>query len=173
MRDAPPVRCWAVGGRQARPDVPETGNVYDHFSVTYEYADGVRGYHMCRHWENTPSDNSALLLGADGVCTMQPWQQNHTIDGAKPWRGTAPSNDMYQREHDVLFKSIRDGKPVNDGVFMAHSTLLAIMARNAAYTGRIVTWDDALNSATDLHAEPWAFGSRAIPGMAIPGRSDS
>ncbi len=173
MRDAPPVRCWAVGGRQARPDVPETGNVYDHFSVTYEYEDGVRGYHMCRHWENTPSDNSAMFMGSEGVCTMQPWQQNHTIDGAKPWRGSAPSNDMYQREHDVLFKSIREGKPVNDGVFMAHSTLLAIMARDAAYTGRIVTWDDALNDAADLHAEPWAFGSRAIPGMAIPGRSDS
>lgn len=171
MQDAPPERCWAVGGRQTRPDVPETGNVYDNFSITYEYAGGVRAYHMCRHWENTPSDNSALFMGSDGVCTMQPWQQNHTIEGKTPWRGTAKSNDMYQREHDLLFKSVRDGSPLNDGVFMAHSTLLAIMGRMAAYTGQTVTWDQALNSAENLNAAPWAFGERAIPDLAAPGRT--
>ncbi len=171
MRDTPPLRCWAVGGRQTRPDVPETGNVYDHFSVTYEYENGVRAYHMCRHWENTPSDNSALFMGSDGVCTMQPWQQNHTIEGKTPWRGVAKSNDMYQREHDVLFKAIRDNTPINDGVFMSHSTLLGIMGRMAAYTGRIVTWEDALNDTEDLHAQPWAFSDRELPTVAMPGRA--
>lgn len=171
MGDAPPVRCWAVGGRQTRPAVPETGNVYDHFSVTYEYEGGVRAYHMCRHWENTPSDNSALFMGSDGVCTMQPWQGNHTIEGRTAWRGTARSNDMYQREHDVLFKAIRDGNPVNDGVFMSRSSLLGIMGRMAAYTGRVVSWEDAMGCGDDLHAEPWAFGERPIPTLAMPGRA--
>lgn len=171
MRDTPPERCWAVGGRQTRPDVPETGNVYDHFSVTYEYPGGVRAYHMCRHWENTPSDNSALIMGSEGVCTMQPWQQRHTIEGANPWRGTAKSNDMYQREHDVLFRSIRENAAHNDGEMMARSTLLAIMGRMAAYTGQTVTWDQAMNSAENLHAEPWAFTERAIPQTATPGKT--
>ena len=31
---------------------------------------------------------------------------------------------MYQREHDVLFASIRKGQPINDGKRMATSTLL-------------------------------------------------
>ncbi len=171
MRDAPPERCWAVGGRQTRPAAPETGNVYDHFSVTYEYAGGVRAYHMCRHWENTPSDNSAFIMGSEGVCSMQPWQQRHTIEGKTPWRGTAVSNDMYQREHDLLFKAVRAGTPVNDGVFMARSTLLAIMGRMAAYTGQVVTWEQAMNSAENLNAVPWAFGERPIPTLAIPGRT--
>ncbi len=171
MQDAPPERCWAVGGRQTRPATPETGNVYDHFAVTYEYPGGVRAYHTCRHWENTPSDNSALLMGSEGVCTMQPWQQRHTIEGAKPWRGEAPSNDMYQREHDVLFKSIREGGAHNDGVFMAHSTLLAIMGRMAAYTGQTVTWEQAMNSTEDLNPTPWAFAERPIPAVAVPGRT--
>ena len=171
MRDVPPVRCWAVGGRQTRPDVPETGNVYDNFSVTYEYAGGVRAYHMCRHWENTPSDNSAFFMGSDGVGTMQPWQQNHTIEGRAAWRGTARSNDMYQREHDLLFKAIRGDSPVNDGVFMSHSSLLGIMGRMAAYTGRVVTWDEALGDEEDLHAQPWGFEDRQIPALAIPGRA--
>jgi len=171
MRDTPPIRCWGVGGRQTRPDLPETGNVYDHFAITYEYADGVRGYHICRHWPNTPSDNSALFIGSEGVCTMQPWTQQHTIAGPNPWRGNARSNDMYQREHDVLFAAIRRNDPVNDGEFMAHSSLLGIMGRMAAYTGQIVTWEQALNSREDLHAEAWAFAARSIPSVAIPGRT--
>lgn len=170
MGDEPPVRCWGVGGRQTRPDVPETGNVYDHFGVTFEYAGGVRAYHTCRHWENTPSDNSAFIMGSAGVCTMQPWQQVHKIEGDTPWAGSAGANDMYQREHDLLFAAIRAGEPVNDGIPMARSTLLAIMARTAAYTGGVVTWDQALNDETELNAEPWAFASRAIPTLAIPGR---
>lgn len=170
MGDAPPERCWGVGGRQVRGDAPETGNVFDHFSVVFEYPGGVRAHHMCRHWPGTPSDNSAVFMGSEGVCTMQPWQQSHTIEGLNPWRGSAPPNDMYQREHDVLFRAIREGSPVNDGERMAHTTLLAIMARTAAYTGQTVTWEQATADGTDLNPTPWAFGPRDIPRVATPGK---
>ena len=53
---------------------------------------------------------------------------------------------MYQTEHDELFASIRSGKPINNGEYMAKSTLLAIMGRMAAYTGQEITWEMALNS---------------------------
>ena len=53
---------------------------------------------------------------------------------------------MYQNEHNELFASIRSGKPINDGEWMAHSTLMALMGRMAAYTGQEVTWEQALNS---------------------------
>ena len=36
MGDKPPVRCWGVGGRQSRTD-PKYGNIWDHFSIVYEY----------------------------------------------------------------------------------------------------------------------------------------
>jgi len=169
MGDVPPLRCWAVGGRQVRPEMPETGNVYDHFAVTYEYENGVRGYHTCRHWPNTPSDNSAFFMGSDGVCTMQPWQGRHVIEGAHPWTGSAASNDMYQREHDLLFAAIRAGKVINSGELLARTTLLAIMGRMAAYTGQIVTWEQAMNSEEDLNPGFWAFGKRAVPEVAVPG----
>ncbi|MFG0304750.1 MAG: Gfo/Idh/MocA family protein [Phycisphaerales bacterium JB040] len=169
MRDQPPVRCYAVGGRQVREDTPETGNVYDHFSVTYEYPSGVRATNMCRHWPNSASDNTAFIQGSAGNLNMQPWTGNHVITGKTPWRGDATGNDMYQREHDVLFKAVRNGSAYNDGVRMAHSTLLAIMGREAAYTGQTVTWADALNAEHDLNPEPWEFSSRTIPTVAIPG----
>lgn len=168
--DRPPVRCTAVGGRMTRPDVPETGNVYDNFGVFYEYESGARGYHMCRHWPNTASDNSAFIMGEKGTCRMSPWAGQHVIDGATRWRGSATSNDMYQREHDTLFRSIREGRPFFDGERMAHVTLLAIMGRDAAYTGQVITWEQALQDTTRLGPDRWDWGPLPAPPLPIPGR---
>ena len=53
---------------------------------------------------------------------------------------------MYQTEHDEFFASIRNAKPMNDGTWMANSTMLAIWARMAAYTGQTIGWEQAINS---------------------------
>ena len=53
---------------------------------------------------------------------------------------------MYQTEHDEFFASIRNGKPMNDGEWMANSTMIAILGRMVAYTGQTITWEQALNS---------------------------
>ena len=72
------------------------------------------------------------------------------ITGANPWTFEGPNNDLYQQEHDELFAGIRAGKPVNNGEYMAKSTLLAVMGRMAAYTGQEITWKMALESKEDL-----------------------
>jgi hypothetical protein len=53
---------------------------------------------------------------------------------------------MFQQEHDELFASIRNSKPINDGEQMAQSTMLAIMGRMVAYTGQQITYEEAYNS---------------------------
>ena len=81
-----------------------------------------------------------------------------------------PLNEMYQTEHDVLFASIRNGQPINNGEYMAKSTLMAIQARMAAYTGQVVTWDQALNSRETL--SPTEYTWEAAPPraeVAMPG----
>ena len=92
------------------------------------------------------------------------------INGEKEWRYQGPTPNMYQVEHDELFASIRSGKPINDGVRMAHSTLMAIMGRMAAYTGQEITWEQALNSQERLVPEKldWNMALEAPP-MAMPG----
>jgi hypothetical protein len=57
---------------------------------------------------------------------------------------------MYQTEHDELMASIRKGDPINDGIRSANSTMLAIWGRMVAYTGKDLTWDEALNSQETL-----------------------
>jgi predicted dehydrogenase len=170
MNDELPTRCTAVGGRQVRPNTPEFGNIYDHFAVTYEFASGARGFHTCRHWPACPTDNSDYIMGARGTCTVNGWTDTHVITGENAWTCSSPRNDMYQEEHNQLFASIRAGKPINDGVWMSHSTLMSIMGRMAAYTGAVVSWEEAMNSQErlgppDYGPEPYVWPPVAVPGQ--------
>jgi hypothetical protein len=77
---------------------------------------------------------------------------------------------MYQQEHDELFASIRNGKPINDGVWMTHSTMMGIMGRMAAYTGQVISWEEALNSKEQLVPEKLDWKMKLdIPPMAVAG----
>ena len=76
---------------------------------------------------------------------------------------------MYQTEHDELFASIRSGEPINNGVYAARSTLLAIMGRMAAYTGEVITWEQALNSKEDLGPAKYAWGEAPVRPVPRPG----
>jgi len=164
MGDKLPVRCWGIGGRQSRTDA-KYGNIWDHFSVVYEYPDNVRGYHHCRHWENTPTQTKDYILGTKGTADVF----GNTIAGANKWRYRGPKTDKYQVEHDEMFAAIRDGKPINNGEKAAWSTLLALMGRTAAYTGQVLTPNMVLNSAEDLTPPKYEFGPLAMPPIPVPG----
>jgi myo-inositol 2-dehydrogenase / D-chiro-inositol 1-dehydrogenase len=167
-----PVRATAVGGRQAR-EGEETGNVYDHFSVTYEFKSGAPGFHMCRQIANCSNDNSDLIIGDKGTCEITSFNGKHVITGpnAWKWRSKGDENDMYQQELDELFASIRKGEAKNDGALMADGTIAAILGRMAAYTGQTLTWEQAVNSQESLL--PAKLDPAAPPPVtvAIPGRT--
>ncbi len=76
---------------------------------------------------------------------------------------------MYEVEHDELFAGIRKGQPLNNGEYMAKSTLLAIMGRMATYTGQEITWDEAWNSKEDLTPSKFAWGDAPDYEIAMPG----
>src|SRR4029079_8398701 len=102
MKDEPPVRCTGVGGRLARSG-PESGNVYDQFSVVYEYANGVKAFCTCRQVDGCDGDVTDHIIGTKGTAHTQ--EAYNITDGNKVvWehepRGTrrAP-NRMYLNEH--------------------------------------------------------------------------
>jgi predicted dehydrogenase len=172
MKDEYPVRATGIGGRQVRTG-PEYGNIFDHHVVNYEFASGAKCFSQCRQQPNTLQDVSDYIYGTEGVATLlgANRRKSWTITGPKPYafgRNT-PENSMYQQEHDELFASIRDGKPMNDGEWMAKSALMAIMGRMATYTGQAITWEEALNSKEDLSPKQYAFGPNPVPPPAIPG----
>ena len=168
MHDKLPERCFGVGGRTVRTD-PKYGNIFDHFSIVYEYENGVRGYHQCRHWVNSANRVKDYILGSDGTADVF----GNSLAGKNKWRyrdtGDTKKYDMYQVEHDELFASIRDGRAINNGDYMAKSTLLAIMGRMATYTGQEITWEMAWNSKEDLTPPRYAWGPIETPPIAVPG----
>ena len=159
MKDEMPVKAVAVGGRQ----IPaQGGNIFDHFEVNYEYANGARGFLACRQQTGCHNENNDYLLGEGGLANIKSGRIE-ILAGNNPWRYRGPTNDMYQTEHDELFASIRKGQPINDGLWMTHSCLMAIMGRMAAYTGAEVTWDMALNSQDQLVPEPLTWDMKFDP----------
>ncbi|MBI4326872.1 MAG: Gfo/Idh/MocA family oxidoreductase [Chloroflexi bacterium] len=163
-----PIKAVATGGRQ----IPNhEGSIFDHIDVFYEYENGARAFMAQRQISNCYSDNSDYLLGATGTGTIKGWNAP-VIAGKERWRYGGEKKDMYQVEHDELFASIRRGEPINDGVWMANSTLMAIMGRMAAYTGQEITWEMALNSEETLVPEKLDWNmSLPIAPMAVPGKT--
>lgn len=163
-----PVKAVANGGRQ----IPNNeGNIFDHIDVFYEYEDGARAFMAQRQIAGCYSDNSDYVLGSTGSGTIKGWNEP-VIRGKQTWRYNGPKSDMYQVEHDELFSSIRAGKPINDGIWMAHSTLMAIMGRDAAYTGQEITWERALRSQERLVPDPLTWDMKLpVKPMAVPGRT--
>jgi predicted dehydrogenase len=145
-----PVKAVGMGGRAQRT-APEYGQIFDHFSIVYEYADGSRMLSNCRQQADCSTNLSAGAVGSRGVAEFREKKRGLTIKNADGlWAYEGREADMYQTEHDELFRSIRTGQPINNGEYMSHSTLLAIMGRMSAYTGQTITWDMALNSQEDL-----------------------
>ncbi len=148
MGDKMPVKATGTGGRQVRTD-DIYGNIYDHFAVEFEYENGAKGFHFTRQQAGTSSRNTVEVMGTDGNALIN-IGRIYEITGKNAWKYTGPKNDMYQTEQDEFFASIRNGKPMNDGEWMANSTMLAIWARMAGYTGQTITWDQAINSNETL-----------------------
>ncbi len=153
LDDEMPTAAVAVGGRV----FPADGNTYDNGFVVYEYANGIRGFLGCRTHDGCYTSNLDYIIGTKGTCAVG---HNPVIDGEVRWRYKGFQKSKHQIEHDELFASIRAGKPINDGTRMAHTNLMAIMGRMAAYTGKKVTWKEAFHSQQRLVPEKMDWNTK-------------
>ncbi|MBV9470766.1 MAG: Gfo/Idh/MocA family oxidoreductase [Abitibacteriaceae bacterium] len=171
VMQAHPVSAYGMGGRQVRTD-PAFGHIYDHFTIEYEYPNGARLTAMCRQQDGTDSRVTNTVFGTQGVANTQSLgNTGSTIKGEHPYRFDGEAPNPYVQEHIDLINSIRNGKPLNEGHQVAESTLTAIMGRESAYTGKTVSWDQAINSKLDLMPKKLEFGPLPTPPVAIPGKT--
>jgi predicted dehydrogenase len=142
LGDVPPQSAWGMGGRQVCVE-GKYGDVFDHQSVVYEYANGVKVFGSCRDIPGCYDDNSNTIFGTKGRATLP---VSPKIEGEKPWRYKGRDTNMYDVEHKELFDGIRAGKPLNNGNYMCLCTMLGILGQMAIYTGQQIAWDDAMKS---------------------------
>ena len=164
-----PIAATGLGGRQVRTD-PKFGNIWDNFSIVYEYKSGAKVFLQCRQMQDCSSGTADHIMGTKGTAQLM----SHSMSGeGGTWKHPGEHNfgKMYQTEHNELFAAIRAGKPINDGETSAYSTLMGIMGREAAYTGKKVTWKDILNSKQNLQPETYAWGANPVPASPQPGKT--
>jgi predicted dehydrogenase len=165
--DGPPVKALGMGGRQWRTG-PEYGEIWDHFAVEFEYANGARVASYCRHTKGAASREGERVTGTLG--NAEP--KRGLITGKNAWTFEGERNNGMVREHADLIASIRKGEPINDARRIAESTLTAIMGRMSAYTGRELSWSWVLNaSKLDLTPPAYAFGDAPPVNIAVPGET--
>ncbi len=148
MREQVPTKAHGLAGRSSMFD-EIYGNVFDHHSVIYEFATGVKMYAFCRTQEHCYNEVSSILLGSKGRCDLL----NGRIEGETKWQYEGREGENpYKIEHQELFAAIRSGRTINNGDYMARSTLIGIMGQISCYTGKEVTWDQI--SQSDFYYPP-------------------
>jgi myo-inositol 2-dehydrogenase/D-chiro-inositol 1-dehydrogenase len=162
---AHPVSARGMGGRQVH-DSPLYGNAYDHFAVEYEYPNGVRMFSQCRQMNGCDNLVATLVEGPSGSANCQGEIWN--ADGESVWKfeNRNPPNP-YEQEHVDLIRSIRAGQPLNEAEAVAWSTLTGIMGRESAYSGKVITWEEALGSKQDFTLKDYDF-YRPVPLAPVP-----
>jgi predicted dehydrogenase len=166
MNDELPARCFGLGGRQVRTD-EKWGNIYDHHAVCYEYPNGLKVFAYTRQMSQCWNQVEDFVLGTQGSAQLL----DNSIRGKDQWKYSGPQPSMYDVEHKELLAGIRSGNHINNGVYMAHSTMMAIMGRMACYTGELIEGDKALNSTEDLTPASYEFGDVEVPQVAMPGQT--
>ena len=163
-----PVKAVGVGSRQRRV----TGDQFDNFSIDFSFANGMHVHSMCRQINGCDNNVSERIQGTKGYTNCEDaifdltgkeiWKYQYPLDKeGKSLRGEM--KDPYVQEHIDLITAIRTGKPINEAENTAISTLTAIMGRVAAYTGKVVTWDEMMNSDMKLGPKVFAFGPVDVP----------
>ena len=162
---AHPTKAIAMGGRAVRKE----GNIYDHFAAEFEFENGVRISSLCRQINGCSDRVSERFVGTKGVVYLD--GTTGYIEGQNAYKYEGENPNPYVVEHFDLIKSIKDGKPLNEGKRLAESTMSGIMARMSAYTGRELSWDWAMN-ASKLNLSP-DYNNADLPVMpvAIPGKT--
>lgn len=126
---------------------------------------------MCRQIDGCAGKVQEDIVGTKGTATARPGLSWIRGSGGNDWR-TRGSENPYVTEHKDLVASIRgQTSRLNEAERIAHSTLTAIMGRMSAYTGKEVTWEQAMNSELDLMPSTLAFGPNPVTPVPTPGRT--
>jgi myo-inositol 2-dehydrogenase / D-chiro-inositol 1-dehydrogenase len=182
VKNSYPVSCQGTGGRQVRTG-KDYGEIFDHHIVDFKYADGTTINSQCRHYEGTYSKVDEMFVGTKGRIDSFGGRANALMDykGKTLFSHTIdPTANAYQIEHDELFDAIAKNQyKFADAENGAKSTMTAIMGRMATYSGKMVTWDEALNSQIDLFPAQLAWDAmpKVLPNqdgfypIAVPGKT--
>ncbi len=153
-----PEKVFASGGAVWRPREEIYGNIYDHLDADFTYANGVHMSSHCRQYPSGSYQNvSELVVGSKGRSNCHDMGQ----------KGENP----YVQEHiDLVASILGKGPYLNQAMAVAESTMTCIMARESAYSGQELTWDQMMASQLDLMPKAFDYNAKVdVPPLPVPG----
>jgi myo-inositol 2-dehydrogenase/D-chiro-inositol 1-dehydrogenase len=162
MKDANPVEANGMGGRQVRVG-KDYGEIFDHHAIEFTYADGTKMYSFCRHIPGCWDSFSEHAHGTNGEAHIEGHGRSELLVKGQPPARWERLKDGHQVEMDDLFAAMLAGKDYNEGDFAARASMTAIFGRMATYSGRVVKWDEAINSKLDLSPSGYAWDATPQP----------
>ncbi len=146
LKGSYPVECNGMGGGEQRMGGDRRlSQIFDHTFCEYTFADGTKMYSQGRHLEGGWGNVSEFAHGTKG--TADP---SGEIFGANAWKYSGPRPNGHAQEQLDLVAALQAGEIYNEGEYGAHSTLCAILGREACYSGKVIKWDDLLEKGKDL-----------------------
>jgi len=159
------------------------GDIYDNFSVDFIFEGGVHVHGMTRQIESCHNQFGEIIKGTKGSWSSMGGEfVIYDLDENVVWKYDEESarqqfkqHDPYTLEHVNLVNHIRSGKVINRGEITAMASMACIMARESAYTGKMLTWDEMTRSDLNLMPSELTLGNVdmskytiPVPGTAIP-----
>lgn len=165
-----PIKATGFGSRQRRV----TGDQYDNFSIDFEYENGVHLHSMCRQIDGCSNNVSEYVRGTKGYWSSSDfairdlqgnvlWQFDGEAEKAR-FQQTNP----YVLEHVDWVNHIRKGEAYVEAGDCGISSLCGVMGREAAYTGKTITWDEISASELDYLPEKLELGKMDMGKCTVP-----
>jgi len=166
MEDKHPVLAYGSGGCAWRPREELLGNIYDHFTIDFEYEGGVHMLSMCRQYRGCDDNVSEFIVGSEGESNGT-WLRNSKTN--QSFSGQGGENPYVQENMDMLV-SIVEGQALNEAENVGNSSMTAIMGRISSFTGKRVTWDQMMKINDSEMPNPMAWDTKIpVPPLAVPG----
>lgn len=173
-KGAHPVSATGICGRGKNEPLPKFGDSCDFMEMNFRFADGCTMRACGRYWKESFNQVASEITGTKGFASLPSGSQSTfyrrredcervydfkinerqgtKIEPVNPqlplwkFRAGKSNSDQYQVEQDLWIKSILENRRSNNVDTCAETTITTIMGRMAAYSGKTVTWDEALNS---------------------------
>ena len=165
-----PIKVTGFGSRVRRI----AGTVYDNFSMDYEFEGGVRLFGMVRRMDGCDNMVGSVIQGDKGSWHSEDFSIRD-LNGNLIWKynkeeakAKYKNHDMYVLEHVEMINYIRKGEVIDIAGITATSALVAVMARESAYTGRVYSWEQILVSELNMMPEELSFTADMSSYKAIP-----
>lgn len=159
VKQATPVDAQGQGGREVRTS-KETGQIFDHHMVEFTYPDGSKMLSCCRHIDGAWGQVAEYAQGTNGTADISRGRI-FGPDGKTVWRYKGRNVQGHQQEQLNLIDALRAGDLPNEIEYGAMSTMTAIMGRMATHSGKMIKWEEAINS--DLNVGPERLAWDAEP----------